>query len=236
MHFLRLEPQLQSRFEKLPETGMGFHYVLARYAQYPNEAGFVIAGATFAIPVHPFGTLSSLAELSESTDLDEVADAEPTRSFTVVQDFEQRNLDARYLLFAELRRLAFGGISPGVPPIPPPGTPLVLKSKTTGEDAFLRFSYTSRDPRTRASSIAAGTYATTYLDGVGVTSGFSAVARYALPVPLAARYVTLLTPPSGTHVHLGAAGPFFGQSGGGVEAYFPNAFVNTARPFTVPPY
>jgi hypothetical protein len=236
MQFLKLDPHLQSRFEKLPETGMGFHYVLARYAQYPNEAGFVIAGATFAIPVSPYGSLTSISELTESTDLDEIADAEPTPSFIVVQDFEQRNIDARFLLFAELRRLAFGGILPPVPPIPPPGTPLVLKAKTTGEDAFLRFAYTSHDPRTRSNRISAGTYATTYLDGAGVTSGFSAVARYALPVPLAARYVTLLTPPKGTLVHLGAAGPLFGQSGGGVEAYFPNAFTNAARPFTVPPY
>jgi hypothetical protein len=83
---------------------------------------------------------------------------------------------------------------------------LTLKTKTTGTDAFLRFSYTRHDPRIGEDDVvSAKTYATTFLDGVIITSGLSAVGRYALPVPLPAEFVFILLPPARTDVHFGAA-------------------------------
>lgn len=231
----RMPQKLEELFVGLAETAMSVHYVYGRYAQYDAVAGFIIINARYFLPVHPYESLPSLGDLHDGVDVDAEADAEPSSAFEVHETFRGNEEHARYLMFADLRRLAFGPFSASTP-VPPPGTPLVLHTSTTGTDAFLRFTYSSHDPLTQGRIVQAGTYATPYRDGTTVNSGFAAVARYALPVPLAAKYVRLLTPPAGTPMQVGASGPQSGQSGGGVEAYFPNAFANRRRPFTIPEY
>src|SRR3990170_4770099 len=54
-------------------------------------------------------------------------------------------------------------------------------------------------------------------------SGFGAVGRYALPIPLPASHVFQYELPQGTTIEVGTVGPNFGQSGGGVEIHLPNA-------------
>lgn len=228
----RLPSNLQELFAQLAETAMSVHYVYGSYAQNEEVAGFIILSATYFIPVHPYGPLTSLGDLRDNADLDAEADTQPS-SFDLRESFRGKQDDARFLMFADLRRLAFGSIAA---PIPPPGTPLVLNTATNGIDAFLRFSYSAHDWHTRGAFVQPGTYATPYRDGATVNSGFAAVARYALPVPLAAKYVRLITPPAGTAVRVGASGPLYGQSGGGVEAFFPNGFPHAPRPFALPEY
>lgn len=117
---------------------------------------------------------------------------------------------------------------PVIPAIPPPGTPRPVVAQVNGDEGFLRFSWSTPDRRvdTTTGTVLAGTYTAPYRDGVKVSSGLEAVARLALPVPLPARYTIMLTPPAGTVVEVGAVAPAYGQAGGGVEAMFPNQFIN----------
>jgi hypothetical protein len=123
---------------------------------------------------------------------------------------------------------AFRPVAPAVPAIPPPGAPRPVVTVTNGEEGFLRFSWVSPDRRVNSVNgmVAPGTYSAPYRDGVKISSGLEAVGRFALYVVFPARYTVMLTPPIGTPVELGAVAPAFGQAGGGVEAFFPNGFLN----------
>jgi len=61
------------------------------------------------------------------------------------------------------------------------------------------------------------------VDSRHADSGFGAVGRYALPIPLPASHVFQYELPQGTTIEVGTVGPNFGQSGGGVEIHLPNA-------------
>jgi hypothetical protein len=225
-----LKAASQSRFTELAETGMGYHFVKARY-EYNSETGFVVLGSNYALPVHKINDLSTVFDVTKAVGLDELSeDNFIDGDLEITDNYSQDPLKAR-----EALSLVVPGTIKAT--TPPPGTTLTVKTITNGVDGFIRFSYTSNDTHIQATgTVAAKTYATTYRDGVIITSGLSAVGRYALPVPLPAIYLFLLTPPAGTPVHFGATVPLFGQAGGGVEVYFPNGFTNITRPFTVPPY
>ena len=226
MHILRLKEASRSRFTELAETGMGYHFVKARY-RFNTETGFVVLGSTYALPVHRNNDLSTVFDVTAAVGLDELSEDDfVDGDLEITDNYGEDPLKAR-----EALSLAVPSVTP------PPGATLTVKTVTNGVDGFIRFSYTPNDPRIQATgTVATKTYATTYRDGVIITSGLSAVGRYALPVPLPAIYLFLLTPPAGTPVCFGAAVPLFGQAGGGVEVYFPDGFTNIVRPFTVPPY
>lgn len=61
------------------------------------------------------------------------------------------------------------------------------------------------------------TYLTSINDQQFVNSGFGAVGRYALPLPIPASYQHDYTLPAGTKLLVGTVAPYFGQAGGGVE-------------------
>jgi hypothetical protein len=65
-----------------------------------------------------------------------------------------------------------------------------------------------------------------------VPTGFMAVRRFALPVNLPASHHYEIMAPVGIHVDFGTVAPAFGQSGGGVEAYFAKAVANAKMPPT----
>jgi len=234
MRILKLTGKSKSHFIELTETGMGYHFVRAKYGRGYSNTGtdFVVLGSTYALAVQEIKDLSTVFDVTAAIGLDELSqDNFVEEDLQIIDDFGRDPLKARAELARSLAKKALTA------PVPPPGTTLTVRTVSTGDDGFIRFSYTRNDPRIEATGgVAAKTYATTYRDGVIITSGLSAVGRYALPVPLPATYLFLLTPPADTPVHFGAAVPLFGQAGGGVEVYFPNKFTNILRPFTVPPY
>jgi hypothetical protein len=75
-----------------------------------------------------------------------------------------------------------------------------------------------------------GTYAAPASEVPFVQTGFVAVGRFALPVNLPASHHYEIVAPAGTHVDFGTVAPAFGQSGGGVEAYFAGAVTNAQSP------
>jgi len=239
MPLLKIDAESKARFAQMPETGMGYHFVRAAYTtghQTFGGADFLVLGSTFAVPLKPFAGLTGAADLATVGRIDEFGkDAFVEGRLMATEDFAGDPARARAALINGIAAILKPSAAPAA--VPPPGTTLTVKTKTTGSDAFLRFSYTRHDPRIGSNGVIAGkTYGTTMRDGAIVTSGLSAVGRYALPVPLPAEFVFVLLPPAAIPVHFGAAVSFFGQAGGGVEAYFPNSFTNQTRCFTIPSY
>lgn len=102
--------------------------------------------------------------------------------------------------------------------IPIVGAHSLLGSLNLKHDTqFFRFTSTPVDLRFNSSALKADTYLTTENDRHFVNSGFGAVGRYALPMPIPASFVHNYTLPAGTHLMVGTVGPQFGQAGGGVE-------------------
>lgn len=94
--------------------------------------------------------------------------------------------------------------------------------KRTGPgSSFVRFTAYVNDRRISANlGLLPGTYATTARDAEYVTSGRSAVERYALPDPKPAIYRYAISPLAGTVFREGIVQPANGHAGGGVEVLF----------------
>lgn len=92
---------------------------------------------------------------------------------------------------------------------------------------------TSRRISQSTGRVAPGTFTAPMSERQFMPTGFSAVARLALPALLPARYLWELHPPSGISIRCGAVVPMYGQSGGGVEVAFPSGFKNV-RPIANP--
>lgn len=90
---------------------------------------------------------------------------------------------------------------------------LVLQHHTR----FMRFTSTPIDGRFGGGRLSQGTYLTSFNDQQFANTGFGAVGRYALPMPVPASYVHDYTIPAGTQLLVGTVSPQFGQAGGGVE-------------------
>ena len=119
---------------------------------------------------------------------------------------------------------------------PPPRRASIINSHLpfhgfcSGNEIFYRYeSYPSsrRIDQLNSRVTVPGTYAAPMSDLPLVPTGLSAVARYALPTLLPARWRYELRPEPGTLMRYGASVPLNGQSGGGVEVMFPNPFQNS---------
>jgi hypothetical protein len=97
---------------------------------------------------------------------------------------------------------------------------------------FYRFMMAATDHRFALGMLAPGTYLTTALDQKFVNTGFGAVGRYALPIPVPALYVFEYELPTGSLLQVGTVQPNFGQSGGGVEVKTVSSL--TAKQLTLP--
>lgn len=95
--------------------------------------------------------------------------------------------------------------------------PLISSSTLMHPTRFIRLLSGTIDLRYVGGLLKAGTYLTTMLDHSYANSGFSAVGRYALPLPLPASLQVQYEIPMGTDIRIGTIAPMFGQAGGGVE-------------------
>jgi hypothetical protein len=116
--------------------------------------------------------------------------------------------------------------------------PLVASVTLTVTTVFCRYIRSLPDNRySAAGSLSAKTYLTTRLDSAYANSGFAAVGRFALPMPLPASHVVEYELPAGTLIEVGTVSPLFGQAGGGVEIRLPAAQTAVAiRNTTLPDY
>lgn len=221
MSMYSLGDQGRGELLHLPETGIGFQLVEGTF--WGDRKKFLVFNADLAID------LSSL-------NLD----------FTADPDVVQRN-EAR--IVAEIRavyttviaapgphsfRLLSGRVETASSPVGPvlaarPSS-LVKHVTLAASRTFCRFSAFQPDRRVDpvTGDVAAGTYAAPQSESPFVPTGFVAVGRFALPNNVPASYRYTLRAPAGTRVSFGTVTPAFGQSGGGVEAFFDSLVVNQA--------
>ncbi|MBI2836672.1 MAG: hypothetical protein HYX75_00010 [Acidobacteria bacterium] len=96
--------------------------------------------------------------------------------------------------------------------------PLLVRVTLTARTLFYRFSRMVIDPCFDGRTLRRGTYLTTESDHGYANTGFAAVGRYALPLPVPASILFVYQLPAGTDISVGTVLPNYGQSGGGVEA------------------
>jgi hypothetical protein len=114
--------------------------------------------------------------------------------------------------------------------IAPAPLSLLKQTATTFGTPYRRFSAFRCDRRVAPGTgdLLPGTYATTATDAPQAPSGFAAVGRYALPNVTPAAFLHILESGGGYPVHSGTVAPAYGQSGGGVEVFFPLGVKNSA--------
>ncbi len=113
---------------------------------------------------------------------------------------------------------------------------LPFRGICSGSDVFYRFERypTSNRIDVKTGNVfLGGTYGAPPSELAFVVTGLGAVARYALPSLFPACWRYELQPPAGTPMKYGASVPLYGQSGGGVEVFFPNPFKNV-KPIAAP--
>ncbi len=123
-----------------------------------------------------------------------------------------------------------------VGPFPSPPQPsswvyghLPFAGLTAADDIFYRWEPfpVSKRIDQKKKTIAPGTFTAPLSEVPFMPTGFSAVARLALPGLLPACFRWELRPAPKTKSRCGASVPMYGQSGGGVEVVFPTGFKNT---------
>ena len=102
-------------------------------------------------------------------------------------------------------------------------SPLIGTSILEKDTLFYRFISSKTDFLYNDGMLSAETYITTGNDAVHVNTGFAVVARFALPLPLPANQRIEYEIPKGTKIQVGTVAPNFGQAGGGVEIFLPEA-------------
>jgi len=228
-----LSESTRSALLQLPETGLGFQWVLAQSG--PTPGPFLVFNAEVAYDM-------SEVELLEGDD-----PALILLNGSRVQDAVQRSGSqivgrpepSGFVLLATRIGLPIDTSSQA--PVPPrklvtQQSSLVKKSTLSANRSFHRYSAFNPDRRVdpKTGSFLPGTYAVPASEVPFIPTGFAAVGRLALPNVQPASHHYTVEAPSGTVVEFGTVAPAFGQAGGGVEAFFAAGATNQLSPPTAP--
>jgi hypothetical protein len=221
MKVLRLNSEQISSLLAQAESGMGFQVVEVDVAYVRSSEPWLVFGSEIAIAFNEPGDLAYMSSRRDAGSLEWLQGqaSDPGELYGTPRVVSTRSGIGLYAR-------AYGTSQPIA------ATPLSLlkTSRTISNARYARFSAFRNDRRVDplTGAFLPGTYATTIVDQPLAPSGFSAVGRYALPNVMPASFVHLLTASSGTVIYSGTVAPAYGQSGGGVEVYFPNGVSNTA--------
>jgi hypothetical protein len=220
MKVLRLNGDQIAALLAQPESGMGFQIVEVEVAYSQRSEPWLAFNAELAIA---FDSPQDRVSWSETRNAGSI---EWLRSQAVDPGTLYRQ--PRVVVTRSgvgLQAVTWGAAS-GLAPAP---LSLIKQSSTVAGMGYRRFSAFPNDKRMNPATGAflAGTYATTANDEPMAPTGFGAVGRYALPNIMPASFVHALTSPWGATIHSGTVAPAYGQSGGGVEVYFPNGVSNS---------
>jgi hypothetical protein len=222
MTLWNLDQDAVSELLALPESGMGFQWVTA--ATPGSRSPFLIFNSSIAIDLEdlelrpgddPAVILSNGLKIIEAQ-----RRMGPTRTI-----FSAPSLRDFSLLRTRIH--AASSVAPVVPRITLTSS-LVKKMTLPSVRAFHRYSAFNPDRRIDpvTGDLARGSYAVPESEVPFLPTGFAAVGRLALPLTAPASHVYSISAQAGTAVEFGTIAPAFGQSGGGVEAYFPSGAVN----------
>lgn len=223
--FFVLDSATSSALLNLPESGMGFQVIKAKFRDWIviHRAQFVVLNALFAFPVEPI--LSPVADrlLHRTENWNSKAYSTHFQQYDL-PDFALSEMQNRLTLedialdqegvsfFSEASEPSTSYSSGGLVP------------NANGDELFVRLSDFQHDRRIDFSTrkLLPGSYTTTASDYLLCRYRFeNPVARYALPVPLPKAHHFQIQPKMGDSVHRGWVTPNFGQPGGGREAFFP---------------
>ncbi len=198
MKLLQLkEPSLRAVFQ-IAESGMDFVIVTAFVDAIRSTRTLVVRSNGCAALIEKQEDVYTLIDMYEDQPL-------PEQRQTIVLS----NL-------APVSALTTVALPPGY--LPAKGAHQLLGSISLAQHTrFFRFTSTPTDHRFSSNTLLKDTYLATDNDRHFVNSGFGAVGRYALPLPMPASYVHDYTIPKGTRLLAGTVAPQFGQAGGGVE-------------------
>ena len=130
----------------------------------------------------------------------------------VKRTLKNRQVAVNSLQAAKISQLYAGGTG---------AFPLLQTEKLGKDTLFKRYINSNKDRRHINGKLTQGTYLTSEPDSSNANTGFGAVGRYALPIPLPASNVIDYVLKKGTTIEIGTVAPLFGQSGGGVEIHCP---------------
>lgn len=215
---VQLDTDSLPKLEVLPESGMGYYVVRGRLGKESEERVYIIS-ARFVVPVCHDSYFSLRDMVKGETFPSEIGE---TLTMTITGPV--------------LRRAR---VSPPPGYLPCAGAlPLFGQTTLTGTTLFYRFGSAPSDPRFKGGNLLlSGTYLTTANDHGYANTGFAAVGRYALPLPVPASHLFPYQLPPGTPLLIGTVPPNYGQAGGGVEVQLQSAAPATAlRPLNLDDY
>ena len=230
MKVLRLDSNQTRSLLDQPESGMGFQIVEVPIAYSRNGEAWIAFNAELAIAFDNPNDVLDWTVIRNAGDLEWLrGQAElPGSLYGAPQVIVSRaggSVSAH--VYGRLRGLA------------PTPLSLIKASVTAAGARYTRFSAFSLDKRVDPATgdFLPGTYATTLTDEPMAPSGFAAVGRYALPNIMPSKFLHSLTSHAGAPVRSGTVAPAYGQSGGGVEVFFPAGVrnsVSVSTPRTIP--
>ncbi|MFK0207700.1 hypothetical protein [Agrobacterium sp. NPDC090283] len=249
MKLFRVVDEDQAWLASQPETAMGIQ-IVRRMGAFPDNLFFILGGQV------AFRFRDYLPDDGEGTplNLDGGPWARGDNPFdapvNATQQFlawigELDELPQTITGFSVLPRVEFTLFPIG--PFPQPPQPnswtyghLPFAGTTGTQEVYYRWEPwpVSRRIDQTGGIIAPDTFTAPMSEVQFMPTGFSAVARLALPQLLPACYRWEIRPPTNTPMRCGASVPMFGQSGGGVEVAFPNGFSNVgpiANPVVLSP-
>lgn len=224
MLLLQVEKEYLYDVFQQAESGMDFAIVSGEVTDFDNEIEFqgalVVRGNGYAAPVEKQEGIYSLVDMFEGLPIPDYHDGRNVklialRNFHPVASLLSTSLPPNYLRARGAHQLLGS---------------LTLSYNTrvfrfTSDPADVKFDATSN-------SLKAGAYLTTFNDQQFVNTGFGAVGRYALPLPIPASFVHDYTLPVGTTLQVGTVAPQFGQAGGGVEVKTVSTVTNVVKNYS----
>lgn len=220
---LYLDDEARKQVLALPETGMGFQHVSARYERESTE--FLVVNAEWALDLGALGLSEGMSPA--------VIQANGVRVIDALQDAQLGYVSSSKPTGFALASARIGPPSAGAiaPPIALPSS-LVKRYVLLAPRVFHRYSAFKPDRRVDpiTGDFLAGTYAAPESEVPFVPTGFVAVGRFALPNTLPASNHYEILAPTGTSVAFGTVAPAFGQAGGGVEVFFAGSVANQHTP------
>lgn len=199
MKLLKFDEESVKSLSDVSEAGMDFSLVTGYFARLAKFVTVAVRGNGFALPIEATEEIYGLHDLLEGQPIPRDELLTSVSKIVAAAMVFKVTLPNGYVAAVGAHQL--------------------LGSITLSHPArFFRCTSSPTDGRFSAGQLKTDTYLITFNDQQFVNSGFGAVARYALPLPMPASYKHDYTVPAGTRLLVGTVAPQFGQAGGGVEA------------------
>lgn len=210
MKLLKLDTDSLESLGEVEEAGMDFWIVLAEQDIVAANEPIVVRGNGVAAPFHAASDYYSMTLMAEG--------------LAMPSDFKSLKL------VNPTSALATSSVTLPSGYTPTRGAHQLLGTVTLLHPAkFYRYTSQPTDSRFSSGTLKNGTYLTTDWDQAFANTGFGAVGRYALPLPVPASHKHTYTIPAGTTLQVGTVAPNYGQAGGGVEVKTIASIAGVAR-------